>query len=344
MQLGQNYMLEQDRRNSNSYDQDIHTGGYSYLFTVFTPTYNRAHSLHRVYESLQAQTFRDFEWLIVDDGSKDNTQEIVENWQQTAEFPIRYIYQQNAGKNSASNLGVSLAQGELFLNLDSDDRCMSNALERFYHHWDNIPTDQKHLFSAVTALCEDQHGNLQGKEVPQAVMDANPLEMLYRYGLRKEMWGFQRTDVMKEFPFAVMSGQHIDEGIVWSKIAGKYQTRFINEVLRVYYYVEDVGKDRLTQQDPSKKSLGMIESRKYVLSNETSWFRYAPLSFLRDATHYNRFGFHIQNSLAQPPIWKIGKQIGDIDCGFGKILVAVMMPLGCLVYLRDRQRISKSTN
>jgi glycosyltransferase involved in cell wall biosynthesis len=337
-------MLEQNQQNGNNYDQDIQVSGYSYLFTVFTPTYNRAHSLHRVYESLQAQTFRDFEWLIVDDGSKDNTREIVEDWQQKSEFPIRYIYQENAGKNSASNLGVSLAKGELFLNLDSDDRCMPNALARLYYHWDNIPTHQKHLFSAVTALCEDQNGNLHGKEVPQSILDANPLEMSYRYGLTKEMWGFQRTDVMKEFPFAVMSGQHVDEGIVWSKIGAKYQTRFINEILRTYYYVEDIGKDRLTQQDPSKKSLGMIESRKYVLSNETSWFRYAPISFLRDATHYNRFGFHIQNSLAQSPIGKIGKQIGDIDCAFGKILVSVMMPLGWFLYLRDRQRISKSIN
>jgi hypothetical protein len=87
-----------------------------------------------------------------------------------------------------------------------------------------------------------------------------------------------------------------------------------------------------------------IESRKYVLSNQTSWFRYAPILFLRDATHYNRFGFHIHHSLVQPFIWKIGKQIGDIDCAFGKILVVAMMPLGWLIYLRDRQRISKSTN
>jgi hypothetical protein len=156
--------------------------------------------------------------------------------------------------------------------------------------------------------------------------------------------GFQRTDVMKEFPFAVMKGQHIDEGIVWLKIAAKYQTRFINEILRVYYYVEDVGKVRLTQQDPSKRSLGMIESRRYVLSNQTSWFRYAPVLFLRDATHYNRFVFHIHNSLVQPFIWKIRKQIGDIDSAFGRILVVVMMPLGWLLFLRDLRRISKSTN
>jgi len=70
---------------------------YRYTFTVFTPTYNRANTLPRVYESLRAQTFRDFEWLIVDDGSKDDTKQIVERWQAMAEFPIRYIYQQNQG-------------------------------------------------------------------------------------------------------------------------------------------------------------------------------------------------------------------------------------------------------
>jgi glycosyltransferase involved in cell wall biosynthesis len=305
-----------------------------YIFTVFTPTYNRASTLHRVYESLRDQTFRDFEWLIIDDGSKDNTRELVEGWQQAAEFPIRYVYQQNAGKNSASNAGVQLAKGELFLTLDSDDRCTPNALERLYYHWNDIPADRRHLFSAVTCLCEDRDGNLQGKRLPRAVMDEHPLDMLYRYGFREEQWGFQRTDVMKEFPFPVMAGQHIDEGTVWSQIALKYQTRFIDEILRIYY-LDDIGKDRLTQQDPTKRSPGMVESRKYILNNDIDWFRFAPFWFLRHAVHYNRFGFHIHNS--------IDKQIGAIDSIVGKLLVTISIPFGWLVYRRDCQKLTTGT-
>src|SRR5258707_3990522 len=88
-------------------------GNYRYVFTVFTPTFNRSLTLRRVYESLRLQTFRDFEWLIVDDGSTDGTGELVEKWQTESGFPIRYIYQENQGKPVAFNRGVPQDQGDL---------------------------------------------------------------------------------------------------------------------------------------------------------------------------------------------------------------------------------------
>ena len=100
-------------------------------FTVFTPTFNRAYTLQGVYESLAMQTFRDFEWIIVDDGSTDNTENLISEWKKEANFVIRYYYQTNQGKHIASNKGVKEAQGELFLFLDSDDRCVPQTLEVF---------------------------------------------------------------------------------------------------------------------------------------------------------------------------------------------------------------------
>ena len=97
----------------------------SYTFTVFTPTYNRAATLARVYESLQRQTFTDFEWIIVDDGSTDETAELVQQWRSESSFPIRYIWQPNQGKHVAFNRGVELARGELFLPHDSDDESLA---------------------------------------------------------------------------------------------------------------------------------------------------------------------------------------------------------------------------
>src|SRR5229473_1606416 len=95
---------------------------YRYVFTVFTPTFNRSQTLSRVYEGLRLQTFRDFEWLIVDDGSTDGTKELVEKWQTESAFLIRYIYQENQGKPAAFNHGVQEARGELFVTLDPDGR------------------------------------------------------------------------------------------------------------------------------------------------------------------------------------------------------------------------------
>src|ERR1700687_2026026 len=112
--------------------------GYRYTFTVFTPTYNRAGTLPRVYESLRLQTFRDFEWLVVDDGSKDNTEELIKEWQAKAEFPIRYIRPQNQGKPAATNRATQEAQGEFIATVDSDDACVPESLERLKYHWDAI--------------------------------------------------------------------------------------------------------------------------------------------------------------------------------------------------------------
>src|SRR5260370_38611217 len=92
------------------------------LFTVFTPTFNRRHTLLRLFESLQMQTLRDFEWLVVDDGSTDGTSELMRELEQRGWFPLRYYCQANRGKHVASNLAVDLSAGELFPILDSDDR------------------------------------------------------------------------------------------------------------------------------------------------------------------------------------------------------------------------------
>ena len=93
------------------------------LITVFTPTYNRAKLLPRLYKSLQEQTNKDFEWVIVDDGSTDNTKEVIDNiiTQQENDFPIRYFYKENGGKHTAINQGAKEAKGELFFIADSDD-------------------------------------------------------------------------------------------------------------------------------------------------------------------------------------------------------------------------------
>ena len=105
------------------------------LLTVFTPTYNRAYTLPKLYESLKRQTSRDFEWLIVDDGSSDGTRKLVEGWIDAEEIDIRYIYQENGGKPSAHNRGAREALGELFICVDSDDYLTDNAVEVIKSAW-----------------------------------------------------------------------------------------------------------------------------------------------------------------------------------------------------------------
>lgn len=124
-----------------------------YTFTVFTPTFNRAASIHRVYESLQSQTFRDFEWLIVDDGSEDDTADLVRRWIKEADFPIEYMKQNHAGKHIAWNYALQKAKGYFFIIADSDDAFVPNALERLLEVYKSIPEKDAAKYRGVTCRC-----------------------------------------------------------------------------------------------------------------------------------------------------------------------------------------------
>lgn len=112
---------------------------YKYKFTVFTPTYNRGNTLHRVFESLVFQSFDDFEWLIIDDGSSDDTAAVVSDFAKVASFPVRYYYQPNSHKFKTILKAADLAEGELFYIVDSDDEILPDALKILYMHWEGIP-------------------------------------------------------------------------------------------------------------------------------------------------------------------------------------------------------------
>ena len=301
-------------------------GGSRYTFTVFTATYNRAHTLHRVYTSLAQQTFTDFEWLVVDDGSTDNTSQLIKAWKKEASFPIRYIQQDNSGKHVAFNRGVALAEGELLLVLDSDDACVPNALKQFKYHWDNIDDQERPQFSGVTSLCEDQDGKLVGDPFPQDIMDSDSLELRYRYKVQGEKWGFHRTDILCRYPFPEdLKQTYVPEDIIWNKIARKYKTRFVNEKLRIYW-IE--GASLVHNQDPGKNAVGGRLQHCEALNNDIKFFRYAPMRLLLSALHYSRFSFHSGT--------KMYAQSGALKNNVAKILWLVMLPIGYLVYLKDK--------
>ncbi len=308
--------------------EQLRDAGGGPLFTVFTPTYNRAHTLHRVYESLAAQTLRDFEWLIVDDGSTDGTDDLVAQWTADASFPITYMRQENQGKHVAFNTGVRYARGELFLPLDSDDGCVPEALERFRHHWEAIPSVEREGFTAVTALCMDQSGKIVGDRFPNDVTDSDSLEIHYRYGVRGEKWGFHRTSVLREFPFPEdVKRQYIGESLLWTRIARCYRTRFVNEALRIYYIDEP---SMVHGQRPGRNAVGGRMRHLVVLNEERDFFRVAPLEFLRSAGLYARYCFHLGLPAAA--------QVREIRHARERALWLLMLPLGLAVYLSDRRR------
>ena len=304
---------------------------YQFAFTVFTPTYNRAHTLPRVWNSLRQQTFRDFEWLIVDDGSADNTRELVSSWSAVADFPIRYFWQRNAHKKVASNLGVREARGQLVLTLDSDDECVPNALERLWWHWLNIPEAERRNFFSVTGLCADPSGKVVGSRFPCSEwLDSDAIEVFHRWHAYGEKWGFQRTDIMRAFPFPEDVEGYVPEGVAWSRISLRYKTRFVNEVFRIYHPSPDgiTGK----REPEARAAPGNVEWMSCIFRNEWPYFRYNRAWFIKNAVNFSRFHLHCRmnplvNAFAFSPS--------------ATVLILGLFPLGCLAYGLDRLTLTQ---
>lgn len=202
------------------------------LITVFTPTYNRAQLLPRLYESLCAQTCTEFEWLVVDDGSTDNTEEVVENFIKSAQknFPIRYIKKENGGKHTAINVGVKEANGELFLIADSDDKLPENAIADIAEVYETIKDNSE--YAGVCGLDKDFNGKIIGSGLPQEIIDTNSLDIRYRFGITGDLKEVFRTEVMRKFAFPETNGERFcPEALVWNRIAYKYKLRFFNKAV-----------------------------------------------------------------------------------------------------------------
>lgn len=214
------------------------------LITVFTPSYNRAHLLPRLYESLKAQTMQCFEWIIVDDGSTDDTEDVVKEWIQHEEGGnnpstleginggIHYFRQPNGGKHRAINRGVEEAQGELFFIVDSDDTLPENSIKTIYDYWLEIRDDKS--FGGVAGYMAHHNGEIIGKGCDKEILDCNSLDLRYRYNVKGDMAEVFRTDVLKEFPFLEIDDERFcPEALVWNRIAQKYKLRVFHSV--IYY-------------------------------------------------------------------------------------------------------------
>ena len=312
---------------------DSRASDYRYAFTVFTATHDRARSLHRPYQSLLSQTLRDFEWLIVDDGSTDGTADMVRQWQSSAPFPIRYVYQEHAHKHIALRRGVAEARGRLFVCLDSDDECVPTALERFLFHWNSIAPEKRSEFNSLMSLCQTQAGDSCCTRFPEDVMDVCHLDMLYRYRFHGESWFCHTTDALREVPFPdEYRGIFFPEGIVLNRIARGHKTRYFNEVLRIYW----VDGPSLTKEGLFKNTFAARMENMARLNDEIDYFRYYPSRFFRSSVHYARFSFH-----QGVPVLH---QIRDLHNALAKSLCLAATPLGRALYLRDRRRSSTASS
>lgn len=187
--------------------------------TIFTPTYNRAYILDELYQSLCKQNSQDFEWLIVDDGSKDNTKNLVESFIKENRISIKYFFQKNGGKHRAINKGVEKAEGELFFIVDSDDSLTTDSIESILISWDALA--DKTQYSGLCFRKKYINTDLTiGKKFPYHEFDSNSLDMEFKLKIAGDMALIYKTTVLKQYHFPEIIGENfVPEGLVWLKIA-----------------------------------------------------------------------------------------------------------------------------
>ena len=211
---------------------------FSYPVTVFTPTYNRAYILGDLYHSLQRQTCMDFEWLIVDDGSADDTKALVASWQgEENPFPIRYVYQENGGKCRAINRGLKEADGRLFFTVDSDDYLTDDAIEKVIR-WDGeLPADG-HFCGYVgnRGVTPTQTPN---RLFPGGYLDGTALDRYDQVDGERAFVFY--TEIHRKYLYPEFPGEKfLTEAVTWDLMAHDgYKMRFYNDIIWIWEYKDD---------------------------------------------------------------------------------------------------------
>lgn len=268
------------------------------FITVFTPTFNRADLLRKCYESLINQNYRNFEWLIIDDGSTDDTETIVKEFVHTEKINIRYFYKENGGKHSAINFGVNNAYSNIFFLLDSDDVLSHNSLALINQNWNKVESGQ---FCGIAGLSQYKDGAVIGDRFLHNNWEVSFADIYLKYGLKGDKAVCFKTDILKQYPFP--EKEHIRfvfEAVVWHEMAKNYNVLAINEILQIVEYqdsgVSDSSYKKWYVQSLAFSYFNLIKNKTYSFKKYPKshiWnFIYLGINSLLSETSY----FHKLNS------------------------------------------------
>lgn len=294
--------------------------------TVFTPTFNRAHTLPRAYASLERQTSRDFAWLVIDDGSTDDTKAIIAAWKLAADFEIHYIYQENRGKHAAHNRAVAHAESDLLLIMDSDDELLPAAVGHITAAWKRMTAEEKLRIAGIWTLCTDPEGRIIGSSFPCEVFDSSLQELHYRHNISNEMLPTFVTEVLRRHPFpetAPGTCPYIPESYVWASITKNHQLRFLNVPCRIYHKEE--GGLLSMARDEYRLSRCIVYGYISPLTSDLDWFWIQPSWFVFNAVQAARY------ALFSRQFWKLAKPLSFS----AKALLAAAVPLALLLIVKD---------
>ncbi|WP_459501955.1 glycosyltransferase family 2 protein [Bacillus sp. C1] len=258
------------------------------LLTVFTPTYNRAYTLHLCYESLKRQKCKDFIWLIIDDGSTDNTKELIDTWIAEDVVPIRYHYQENQGMHGAHNTAYELINTELNVCIDSDDYMAEDAVEKIVSFW---KTHGSKKFAGIVGLDAKQNGEIIGTKMPSHIKSSTLSGLYGLHGVSGDKKLVYRSELTRNsLPYPIFSGEkYCPLSYKYILIDQQCPLLIMNEVLCHVEYLDDGSSMNMIKQY-KKNPRGFLFFRKVAM-------RYAP-SFkerFRESIHYVSSNLMIRN-------------------------------------------------
>lgn len=206
--------------------------------SVITPVYNRRLELPRALMSLEQQTCLDIEHIVINDGSIQLIDDIMEDYMDRVNYPVAYIKKDNGGVHTARNAGIKVSRGKYMAFLDSDDEFLPHFIETFLTAWDSIPEEIRGEYRECNAFCVDQYGRRIGEHLPQDInkLPYDRANYIARKGKRGEKVGFYNASLMRDNPWPEPKGvKVVSENILWAQLEYKYKTWFLDNELRVYY-------------------------------------------------------------------------------------------------------------
>lgn len=254
------------------------------FLTIFTPVYNRAFCISRLYESLCRQTRKDFEWIVVDDGSTDNIEELIKRFSEEHVIEIQYFRQSNGGKHRAINNGLNHANGDLFFIVDSDDYLTEDTVEWIAATAESIKDDN--TFAGFSGIRITPAGVKIGGGKDFGTIDANALDIRYKYGVDGDLAEIYKTDILRQYPFPEFESERFcPEALIWNRIAQSYKLRYCYKGIYVCEYLPDGLTSRIIKiRRESPRASMQFYSELYHLP-------IGPVLKLKAAINFWRFAF-----------------------------------------------------
>lgn len=295
--------------------------------TVFTPTYNRGHILERAYKSLLNQTCKNFEWVVVDDGSTDNTRVLIDNWKKEADFTIVYIYQENKGRFAAFNNGKQYFNGELMAPLDSDDIFKDNCVQRLVETWESLGKKKK-TTSGILAYMETPSGEILGTEFPKSIEYAELYLLPDKYKVKGDKLQVVRSDLIKRFEYKVYEGEKFGgDNILYFKINEIFPEYLLKEKLAIREYLPDSITNNLLKYH--------LQSKRGMRDHYYDCLVHEHYNYLRIIKHV--IGYIAYSKLINVNTIEIVKQSPK------KALTFIMFPAGYVYFVR-LEKLEKTIN